>query len=278
MDPLQVFISHSHSDNEFCVALVKGLRDSGANVWYDEQNLGAGHLLNVIQNELLNRRVFIVILSKAAFASTWVLQECQWAFNIYMREPDRVILPVTAQPIDPADFNTWLFLENFKRIEAPGYQPLPHAEAVAKVLHTLVLTPTTQHGPATQASQPGVQSVNHPSVLWVDDLPSNNVYERRTLEELGIRFTISTSTDDALGKLIRHRYDVIISDMGRPPDNRAGYTLLEEARRMGIKSPFIIYASSDRPEHKAEAQMRGALGSTGTPSILFDLVKQALDL
>src|SRR5262249_30685114 len=157
----------------------------------------------------------------------------------------------------------WLFLESYKRIEAPGFRPLPQSEAIGKVLQTLVLTPTHT------ASRHDRRS-SRPSVLWVDDRPSNNVFERRTLEEEGIDITISTSTDDALGKLVQHHYDAIISDMGRPPDSRAGYTLLEAARQQGIRIPYIIYASSDRPEHTAEAVSRGAFGSTGTPSTLVD--------
>jgi CheY-like chemotaxis protein len=109
-------------------------------------------------------------------------------------------------------------------------------------------------------------------VLWVDDKPSNNVYERRSMEAMGIRFDISTSTEEALDKLETAKYDVIISDMGRPPDNRAGYTLLDKMQQLGIDVPFIIYAGSNRPEHKAEARARGATGSTNRPQELFQLV------
>ncbi|MFL6354136.1 MAG: hypothetical protein ACJ74Z_20105, partial [Bryobacteraceae bacterium] len=35
-------------------------------------------------------------------------------------------------------------------------------------------------------------------ILWVDDRPDNNVYERRAFEPLGITFTLATSTDQAL--------------------------------------------------------------------------------
>src|SRR5207248_9610318 len=72
------------------------------------------------------------------------------------------------------------------------------------------------------------------SVLWVDDRPMNNTYARQALEKLGIQFTISTSTEDALDKLQHGNYNVIISDMGRPPDKQAGYTLLEEIRKRGL--------------------------------------------
>lgn len=56
----------------------------------------------------------------------------------------------------------------------------------------------------------------------MDDNPANNNYERQALEALGIRFTISTSTEDALEKIKVQNFDAVISDMGRPPDTQAG--------------------------------------------------------
>jgi CheY-like chemotaxis protein len=114
------------------------------------------------------------------------------------------------------------------------------------------------------------------SALWVDDRPINNLYERQALEALGIHFTISKSTEDALEKVGRKHYDVIISDMGRPPDQHAGYTLLEKVKGMQIATPFIIYAGSKRPEHITEARKRGAFGTTNDPQELFELVVSAL--
>src|SRR5664279_819204 len=48
-------------------------------------------------------------------------------------------------------------------------------------------------------------------VLWVDDRPDNNRYERQALEALGVRFTLSISTEDALERLRRQQFDLIIS-------------------------------------------------------------------
>jgi len=78
------------------------------------------------------------------------------------------------------------------------------------------------------------------SLIWVDDRPQNNVYERKSLEALGIRVTISESTEDALEKVQSNRYDAIISDMGRPPDSQAGYTLLAELRKRKIDTPHHL--------------------------------------
>jgi CheY-like chemotaxis protein len=114
------------------------------------------------------------------------------------------------------------------------------------------------------------------SVLWVDDRPMNNTYERQALEALGIQFTISKSTEDAVERVQKKTYDLIISDMGRPPDLHAGYTLLEKVKEMHITTPFIIYAGSKRPEHIAEARKRGVFGTTNDPQELFELVVGAL--
>jgi CheY-like chemotaxis protein len=115
------------------------------------------------------------------------------------------------------------------------------------------------------------------SVLWVDDRPQNNTNERRALEAFGISFAISTSTDDALVKIRNQKFDVIISDMGRPQDSRAGYTLLDELRRSGNNTPYIIYAGSRDPEHVAESKKHGAIGCTNRPDELFNYVLSALN-
>jgi len=116
-----------------------------------------------------------------------------------------------------------------------------------------------------------------PRVLWVDDRPSNNRYERATLHALGMFVELGTSTEDALAKVAAGGgYDVIISDMGRPPDAQAGYTLLEELRRLGVITPFVIYASSRDPVHFDESVRRGAVGCTNRPSELIELVTNAL--
>ena len=113
-------------------------------------------------------------------------------------------------------------------------------------------------------------------VLWVDDRPDNNNHERNALEALGVKFVISTSTDDALSKIKTGHFDAIISDMGRPPDPQAGYTLLDKLRSSGNQIPFIIYAGSRSPEHQAEARRRGAVGCTNNATELFEMVVSAL--
>lgn len=122
-----------------------------------------------------------------------------------------------------------------------------------------------------------IRRAGRSTVLWVDDRPNNNVHERQSLEALGVNFVLSTSTEDALQKLNNRTFDAIISDMGRPPDPHAGYTLLDRLRAKGDRTPFIIYAGSRTAEHQEETKRHGGLGCTNRPDELFEMVLSALD-
>ena len=142
--------------------------------------------------------------------------------------------------------------------------PAEQAQGIANVVTETVGRDTTKQ-------------LANSTILWVDDRPNNNMYERMALEALGIRFVISTSTDDALAKLRGGRYGLVISDMGRPPDSQAGYTLLSKIRdELKLNLPYLIYAGSNAPEHDVEARQRGASGSTGNPRDLFRRVVEIL--
>src|SRR5258705_9047156 len=116
MAQMRIFVSHSHEDDTFCRALVDGLRQAGADVWYDEHNLGSGQLLDTIEVELRERPVFVLVLSPAALISPWVRDETKWAFTRLRREPSRILLPVLARVVE--EDAIWLFLQDFKRVEA----------------------------------------------------------------------------------------------------------------------------------------------------------------
>lgn len=101
------------------------------------------------------------------------------------------------------------------------------------------------------------------SLLWADDRPLNNDAERRQLQFRGFRVAAATDTAATLQVLeAGQRVDVVISDMGRPPDAQAGYTLLDEMRSRGFSQPLLIYAARPTEDHREEARRRGAIGTT----------------
>jgi len=128
----------------------------------------------------------------------------------------------------------------------------------------------------TAAPREQAQRFSRSEGLWVDDRPNNNIHERKAFEAIGLRFTLARSTDEALDILKDRSFAAIISDMGRPPDPRAGYTFLDALRARGNQTPFVIYAGSRAPEHQRETAQHGGQGCTNRPEELFKLVTKAI--
>jgi CheY-like chemotaxis protein len=114
------------------------------------------------------------------------------------------------------------------------------------------------------------------TVLWVDDNPPNNEYERQALSALGIRFVLAKSTAEAVPLLSLQKFDLVITDFKRSDDSQGGYTLLAEVKKTNPTTPVIIYSGSATPEFEKEARLRGALAETNQPQRLFSLSIAAL--
>lgn len=109
-------------------------------------------------------------------------------------------------------------------------------------------------------------------ILWVDDCPENNYYERSILENYGFKFTLALSTEQAMQFLRQNEYGLIISDMKRKEGDQEGYILLEKIRAADFNIPFIIYASMTSELYKKETNARGGQGNTSDPRELIELV------
>jgi CheY-like chemotaxis protein/cytochrome c oxidase subunit IV len=114
-------------------------------------------------------------------------------------------------------------------------------------------------------------------ILWVDDRPENNAYERQAFEAVGLKFSLALSTDEALALLTTQKFAAVISDMGRREGPREGYVLLDAMRANGNQTPLFFYASSDEPEHKRETQEHGGQGCTNNAKELFEMVTRAVN-
>src|SRR5262249_29674556 len=106
-----------------------------------------------------------------------------------------------------------------------------------------------------------------------DDQPANNAYEQRTLAALGMRLDLAASTAEALGKVGRAAYDVILSDMARDtPD--AGLVLLRRLREGGCRTEVVFYVGRVDPSRPAPL---GAFGIAGSPEPLLHYVFDVLE-
>ena len=115
------------------------------------------------------------------------------------------------------------------------------------------------------------------SVLWVDDYPALVKQAASVLQAMQVAVVHVQTTSQALEQLQTRSFDAIVSDMGRREGPIEGYVLLDEVRRLGVTTPYFIYATGgDRAAHVALAKERGATGSAGVMSDLLGQLHAAL--
>jgi hypothetical protein len=86
-----VFISHSSKDNAFTRELADALTLAGIDVWVDFDRIDQGATFTrAIENALLDCRVFVVVISRAARDSDWVENETLKAMEY--GKPLRIVL------------------------------------------------------------------------------------------------------------------------------------------------------------------------------------------
>lgn len=112
-------------------------------------------------------------------------------------------------------------------------------------------------------------------MLWVDDCPENNVNERRIFRRLHVDIDTARTTGDALAMLQHASYDLVLSDIDRDGDPRAGLTFLERYRQQHPAGAAVIfYIGTFDP---ARGVPPGAFGITNRPDELIHLVLDLLE-
>jgi CheY-like chemotaxis protein len=109
-------------------------------------------------------------------------------------------------------------------------------------------------------------------ILWVDDRPSSNMYERRFLLSLGVQIDQATSSEEAIYLLKSSPYNLVISDMERYGDSSAGLKMLEQIKRLRRNHPVIFYVAF---LNKRRGVPEGAFAITNRPD---DLLHSVLDI
>ena len=185
------------------------------------------------------------------------------------RETQARVVGLVAAATATSTEESQVFKASNKGLVGPQVEPVP--QTVARTPLDIVDSISNVGAIVNERSLP---KFARGSILWVDDRPSNNAYLIAAFRELGMRVDTALSTDEAMRYLRSgSSYDAIITDMGRPPDARAGYTLLKELREQKSDVPVIIFASgSDSDENRRAAKEAGAIDSTTNPQRVFDLV------
>jgi CheY-like chemotaxis protein len=110
-------------------------------------------------------------------------------------------------------------------------------------------------------------------ILWVDDEPRNNSYLVAALEDQGLRVDTAQSTNEALSKINKDHFDIIISDMGRPEGRQAGIDLIKTLRTSKIDIPVYIFCGSYAANAFRERAIdAGAAGITSSGTTLMSML------
>lgn len=150
---LRVFVSHSHTDDEFGLRLVNDLRrtlGSDDSVWYDAAGglNGGDQWWNKIVSELTSREVFIVILSPASLASPWVNDEINLAWKQKNSTAQKRIIPILWQP---CKLRPDLEMLQFISFVPPKIYQESYAELLTALGFAQAMAPGT-HAPVTSSA------------------------------------------------------------------------------------------------------------------------------
>lgn len=116
-------------------------------------------------------------------------------------------------------------------------------------------------------------------VLWVDDEPSNNEYERTVLRSKGVIFDTVVSTSEAIDQLINETYDLVISDLSRSNSSDssviAGEDLLAHEVIAQGGPPVVIYGGMNVV---MRMQALSDMGASLVTSNQVELINGVLDI
>ena len=95
----------------------------------------------------------------------------------------------------------------------------------------------------------------------------------------GVGFDLVTDTEAALDLLIKTKYDLVISDMGRSNDRSAGLDLIGRMKGENSNVPIIIFTSANALKtYGTEALKLGPYSITSSITGVLNSVQQILSL
>ena len=265
-----VFVSYQRADTAFAACAVSyALRLAAHEVFVDTGSIGAGDLYRqAIANAVSTSHVMLALIGpsfdprRLHEPASVVAFEWQRA-----RFHGIAVVPVLVDGATmPLDEQLPPQLRWFTRRNALA---LRRASTVADIDACVAAIPTLAAAPRRAAR-----------VLWVDDKPSNNEYERGVLRPHGIVFDNVVSIGEAVEQLTNEHYDLVITDLWRKDSSdrsaTAGASFLAEPILRQGGPPVIVYAGMLAMLQRSDLIEHGALGVTASREELLAMVLDVL--
>jgi CheY-like chemotaxis protein len=267
---MNVFVSYQRADTAMAAhALFYALRLEGHRAYIDTGDIGVGQLYRQVISDAIAESNLVLALIGPAFdagrlgePTSVVAFEWQRA-----RFHGSAVVPLLVDGgAMPRDDQLPAQLRWFTRRNA---MTLGRASFSADVATCVSAASTLSRLPRRAAR-----------VLWVDDRPANNEFERKLLRPHGIVFDSVVSTTEAIEQLVNETYDLVITDLGRQGSSdrsaTAGAAFLDQPVIRDGGPPVIVYAGTWAVAKRAELVQRGAVDVMANREALISTVLQIL--
>ncbi len=176
---LRIFLSHSHEDNDWCDRFVYELSKYDVDIWYDHQSLDIGEQwVMTIGNEVIDRDIFLIIITPESLSSKWVQRE----LSLALTEEKQIIGIIQKKPKSVGWINIYQMIDGTGKdaVEVATFfaqrRNLTLIEQSANVLEEKEIQPSN-FPPVSQSGEKDGQKLQSVSVLepgsLSEDLPSN---------------------------------------------------------------------------------------------------------
>lgn len=105
------------------------------------------------------------------------------------------------------------------------------------------------------STQRSPSSLTGVEVLIVEDSLDNQILISRMLEMAGIKTEIANNGEEAIKKVLSHRYDILLMDIQMPVMD--GYEAVEHIRKIGFKNPIIALTAHAFKEERVRCISSG---------------------
>jgi CheY-like chemotaxis protein len=111
-------------------------------------------------------------------------------------------------------------------------------------------------------------------ILWVDDNPANNAWERAMLRDFGVDVTAVRKTESALDCVEAQEFDLVVSDVSRGGIANEGLRALPSIKALAPHTRVIFYVGETRKDISTPV---GAFGITNHPEEPLRLILDVLE-
>ena len=263
---MNVFVSYQRADTAMAAhALFYALRLEGHRAYIDTGDIGVGQLYRQVISDAIAESNLVLALIGPAFdagrlgePTSVVAFEWQRA-----RFHGAAVVPLLVDGgAMPRDDQLAPQLRWFTRRNAMALRRASFSTDIA----TCVSAVSTMARLPRRAAR----------VLWVDDRPANNEFERKLLRPHGIVFDSVVSTAEAIEQLVNESYDLVITDLGRKGSSdrsaSAGAAFLDQPVIRDGGPPVIVYAGTWAVAQRADLMRRGAIDVMANREALIESV------